>query len=68
MKEATRRTKQKRRDGASDELRVVAINVNPAPDAQDRLRRLFTILARLAEDDEPSPANPSPDDAPAKED
>ena len=33
------------------ELRVVGVNVNPAPDAQDRLRRLFTILARLAEDD-----------------
>ena len=67
MKEATRTTKQKRQDGASDDLRVVAINVNPAPDAQDRLRRLFTILARLAEDDKPTPVNPSPDDDPAKE-
>lgn len=29
----------------------MGVDVNPAPDAQDRLRRLFTILARLAEDD-----------------
>ena len=66
MKEATRRTKQKTHNGASDELRVVAINCKPAPDAQDRLRRLFTILARLAE--EPSPADPSPDDDPVNKD
>ena len=68
LKVATRTAKQKRHDTASDDLRVVAITCNPAPDAQDRLRRLFTILARLAEDDKPSPASPSPDDDPAKAD
>ncbi|MDE3268088.1 MAG: hypothetical protein OYI31_06540 [Chloroflexota bacterium] len=60
MKEATRRTEQKTRSEASAELRVVAINCNPAPDAQDRLRRLFTILAKLTRDEEASPADPSP--------
>ena len=31
-------------------MKVVGIEFNPAPDAQDRLRRLFTILAGLVED------------------
>ena len=44
MKEAKTRTKPEKRDGAPGELRVVAINCNPAPDAEDRLRRLFTLL------------------------
>ena len=30
------------------ELRISRVNYNPAPDAQDRLRRLFTILLRYA--------------------
>ena len=30
------------------ELRVVGIHFNPAPDAQDRLRRIFTILLEHA--------------------
>ena len=42
---------------------MVGIDVRPAPDAQERLRRLFTILAELAEDDPPPPgAAPSPHD------
>lgn len=40
------------------ELRVVGIHVKPAPDADDRLRRIFTILARLVED---GPATNGPD-------
>ena len=35
-------------DRAPGELRVVAINCKPAPDSQDRLRRLFTILLEHA--------------------
>ena len=31
--------------GGDTELRFVGVEVKPAPDAQDRLRRLFTILA-----------------------
>ena len=42
---------------------MVGIDVRPAPDAQARLRRLFTILAELAADDPPPPgAEPSPRD------
>ena len=29
-------------------LRVVSIDFNPGPDAQDRLRRLFTLLVKYA--------------------
>ena len=48
-------------------MRVVAINCNPAPDAQDRLRRLFTmLLEHAAKDrqaaDEDSPADSLPAD------
>ncbi len=68
MKEATRRTEQKTRREASAELRVVAINCNPAPDARDRLRRLFTILAKLTQDEEASPEDPSPQHGPDGED
>ncbi len=42
--------RRKRTNRDEPELRVVEINVNPAPDAQERLRRLFTILSRLAVD------------------
>ena len=48
MKEAKSRAQSKIGDRAPGELRVVAINCNPAPDAQDRLRRLFTILLEHA--------------------
>ncbi len=58
MKETSGQDQPKRRgrppsDGP--ELRVVGVNVNPAPDAQDRLRRLFTILAGVI-NDKPAPA------------
>ena len=36
-------------------MRVVGMDFKPAPDAQDRLRRLFTILARVVEDHPPIP-------------
>ena len=41
---------KRRRRTARDEpeLRFVGIDVKPAPDAQDRLRRLFTILLEHA--------------------
>ena len=68
MEDANGQNRKRRPARDAPELRVVSITCNPAPDAQDRLRRLFTILARLAEHDEPSTANPSPDDDPAKED
>ena len=51
------------------ELRVVAINVNPAPDAQDRLRRLFTLLLEhAAKERQAAPEDPAPPDEHAEED
>lgn len=65
MKETTGQDQPKKRgrppsDGP--ELRVVGVNVNPAPDAQDRLRRLFTILAGVIRDDSPGPERDPSDD------
>ncbi len=63
MKEARSREQSNIGDRAPGELRVVAINCNPAPDAQDRLRRLFTLLLehtagdRQAASDEDRPAD-----------
>ena len=45
MKEAKGQDKKARTAGKAPELRVVGVEFKPAPDAQDRLRRLFTILA-----------------------
>ena len=43
----------------SPELRVVSIDYNPGPDAQDRLRRLFTLLVEhAAKNRVPSEADP----------
>lgn len=44
LKEAKSRSQANTNGRTPGELRVVAINCNPAPDAQDRLRRLFTLL------------------------
>ena len=57
MKDTTGQEQPKRRGRrASDEpeLKVVGIDFKPAPDAEERLRRLFTILARVIEDDTPA--------------
>ena len=51
MKEAKSRAQSKIGDRAPGELRVVGINCNPAPDVQDRLRRLFTLLLELTAGD-----------------
>ena len=66
MEDATGKNQPKRRRRTArdePELRVVGIDVKPAPDAQARLRRLFTILVELAQDDPPRPeTDPQPDD------
>ena len=63
MEDDTRRKARKRPARDGPEIRVVGIDVKPAPDAQARLRRLFTILAELAADDPPpTGADPSPHD------
>ena len=43
-------------------MRVVGIDFKPAPDAEDRLRRLFTILARVVEGDFATPEAESSQD------
>ena len=67
MEDVTGKNQPKRRRRTArdePELRVVGIDVKPAPDAQERLRRLFTILVELAQDDPPRPeTDPQPDDA-----
>ena len=45
MKEAGEQGKRPNRARSEPELRVAGIDFRPAPDAQNRLRRLFTILA-----------------------
>ena len=66
MKETTGQDQPKRKGkkaGDAPELRIVGIDFKPAPDAEDRLRRLFTILARMVEGDPIVPVtDPSPDE------
>ena len=45
MEDAKKKNRRKRTGCAAPEMRVVGIDFNPAPDAEDRLRRLFTLLA-----------------------
>ena len=72
MKDTTKKNHRKRRERpAKDapEMRVVGIHFKPAPDAEERLRRLGTILLRLAQDDTPTPGtDPSPDDGGEEQD
>ena len=56
MERANSRRQSKKPGKASPELRVVAVNCYPAPDAQHRLRRLFTMLLELTVEE--SPAHP----------
>ena len=44
MEDTKSRDKPKDSDRASPELRVVRVASNPGPDAEDRLRRLFSLL------------------------
>ena len=68
-KSGQKRPKSPRRTGP--ELRVVRVDCNPGPDAQDRLRRLFTLLVKCAararlpvpEQDSLSDASPAEDHA-----
>ena len=54
----------KDRPKSSGELRIAGIDCNPGPDAQDRLRRLFSLLIECAASDRlpASGADSSPDD------
>ncbi len=46
MRDKEAQNRRKNPGGDTPELRVVGIDLNPAPDAEDRLRRLFTILVK----------------------
>ena len=48
MADASKRNKPRKSSRDGPELGVVRIRSKPAPDAQDRLRRLFTLLVRYA--------------------
>ena len=48
MNDSESKTRPKNSGKDSPELRVVGIHFNPARDAQDRLRRIFTILLEHA--------------------
>ena len=68
--EDAKRQKRRGRPERDPELRVVGIDFNPAPDAQDRLRRLFTILLehaarqrQAAPDSNDAPPDSRPPDA-----
>ena len=51
--EGTKEHNKKRRPAKdAPELRVVGIEFNPGPDGEERLRRLFTLLVKLASEDE----------------
>ena len=48
MKDSERQGKHKSSPRASQELEVVGVEFTPGPDAEDRLRRAFTILVNHA--------------------
>ena len=63
MEETKRQRKPMKSGRAGPEPRVVRIDCNPGPDAQDRLRRLFTLLVRLAARDRlPAPEDRTGDE------
>ena len=55
LRDTKHRTKRRDRKSDAPDMRVVGIDFNPGPDAEERLRRLFTILVRLADDEIPAP-------------
>ena len=48
MKDANNQNKRRNSRADSQKLTVVGIDYNVGPDAEDRLRRIFTILLRHA--------------------
>ena len=65
MENTKSQDKPKSSSRGGPELGVVSIDFNPGPDAQDRLRRLFTLLVKYATKDKLPPSDadsPSEDD------
>ena len=53
MKDMSGQDRRRRSEGNDSELGVVRIYSNSGPDAEDRLRRLFTLLVKHATKDRP---------------
>ena len=54
MQDARKRTRRRASCRKGPELKLAGIDCRPAPDAQDRLRRIYTILLRHATKDRQS--------------
>ena len=62
MEDSKRHKRQGGPGRDAPEVRIVGIDFNPGPDAQDRLRRLLAIVAKLAGEELPlSVADLTPD-------
>ena len=69
MKDKKRQDRRGEPRSDASEIGVVRVFSNPGPDAEDRLRRLFSLLVRYAtQDREAAPEKDSPSDAPPAED
>ena len=67
MKYAKRQKKKRGRpEKGPPDMKLVGIDFNPGPDAQERLRRLFLILLKLANDEMPG-TDPATDDGSQEE-
>lgn len=60
MERTKRQNKRGRPESASPDFKTVGIDFKPGPDAEERLRRLFIILLKLADDEMPQPETGSP--------
>ena len=61
MKNAKRQNRRGRPENDPPEMKLVGIDFNPGPDAEERLRRLFIILLKLADDEMPGIGSPPHD-------
>ena len=69
MKDKKRQDRRGEPRSDASEIGMVRVFSNPGPDAEDRLRRLFSLLVKYAtQDREAAPEKDSPSDAPPAED
>ena len=72
MRDKKGQNKKRRPAGDTPEIGVVRVFSNPGPDAEDRLRRLLSLMVRYATRDEQappeqdSPTDAQPNDEPAE--
>ena len=67
MEDSKRQNKRGRSGKGATEIRIAGIDFNPAPDADDRLRRLAGLLLRLVSDETPLPGADTQLDGSSKE-